>query len=243
MEPPAALWRGAASRTVEAGIARPAPIRRCPNPSARATNADQIRSAAFALRTNTITGSTCVTAQARHRARLGRTNRASPAIRRTRAYPSRPARPSYKPDARSGPPPTGTRRGQGQPLPSPSVPPALQRALRPVPAKTRRVPRAHQFLVTLTVHTNPINPATTPTTTSATSVKNGRAAVVIQRDGQHHFVIAANSPCRRSRRWRCPCALHACDSDKARLPQPRRRNYAPDGRHSSTCTSNDQRER
>ena len=85
-----------------------------------------------------------------------------------------------------------------------------------VPAKTRRVPRAHQFLVTLTVHTNPINPATTPTTTSATSVKNGRAAVVIQRDGQHHFVIAANSPCRRSRRWRCPCALHACDSDKAR---------------------------
>ncbi|WP_163700274.1 hypothetical protein [Mycolicibacterium agri] len=46
------------------------------------------------------------------------------------------------------------------------------------------VPRAHQFLVTLTVHTNKINPDTTPTATSAASMKNGHPAVVIHRDGQ-----------------------------------------------------------
>ena len=46
------------------------------------------------------------------------------------------------------------------------------------------MPRTHQFLVTLTVHTNKINPATTPTTTSAASMKNGQPVVVIQRDGQ-----------------------------------------------------------
>jgi hypothetical protein len=47
------------------------------------------------------------------------------------------------------------------------------------------VPRTHQFLVTLTVHTNTINPAMTPTTPSATSMTNRPAVVVIQRDGQH----------------------------------------------------------
>jgi len=47
------------------------------------------------------------------------------------------------------------------------------------------VSRTHQFLVTLTVHTNKINPATTPTTTSTTSMTNGHPVVVIQRDGQH----------------------------------------------------------
>ncbi len=46
------------------------------------------------------------------------------------------------------------------------------------------VPRTHQFLVTLTVHTNKINPATTPTATSAASMKKGHPVVVIQRDGQ-----------------------------------------------------------
>ena len=46
------------------------------------------------------------------------------------------------------------------------------------------MPRTHQFLVTLTVHTNKINPATTPTATSAASMKNGHPVVVIQRDGQ-----------------------------------------------------------
>jgi hypothetical protein len=34
------------------------------------------------------------------------------------------------------------------------------------------VPRTHQFLVTLTVHTNKINPTTTPTATTATSMTN-----------------------------------------------------------------------
>jgi len=46
------------------------------------------------------------------------------------------------------------------------------------------VPRTHQFLVTLTVHTNKINPAATPTVTSADSMKNGHPVVAIQRDGQ-----------------------------------------------------------
>jgi hypothetical protein len=44
--------------------------------------------------------------------------------------------------------------------------------------------RTHQFLVTLTVHTNKINPATTPTATLAGSLKNGHPMVVIQGDGQ-----------------------------------------------------------
>ncbi|BCQ08882.1 hypothetical protein JMUB5695_02321 [Mycobacterium heckeshornense] len=46
------------------------------------------------------------------------------------------------------------------------------------------MPRTHQFLVTLTVHTNKINPAATPTVTSADSMKNGHPVVAIQRDGQ-----------------------------------------------------------
>ena len=44
--------------------------------------------------------------------------------------------------------------------------------------------RTHQFLVTLTVHTNKINPATTPTTTSPTSVTDTAPVVVIPRDAQ-----------------------------------------------------------
>ncbi|HTX97626.1 MAG TPA: hypothetical protein VME67_24025, partial [Mycobacterium sp.] len=46
------------------------------------------------------------------------------------------------------------------------------------------VSRTHQFLATLMVHTNKINPATTPGTTSPTSMKDGYPVVVIQRDGQ-----------------------------------------------------------
>jgi hypothetical protein len=41
------------------------------------------------------------------------------------------------------------------------------------------VPRTHQFLVTLTVDTNKINRATTPTATSAASMKNRQSVVVI----------------------------------------------------------------
>jgi hypothetical protein len=63
------------------------------------------------------------------------------------------------------------------------------RALQRGPPQARQdlsgVPRTHQFLVTLTVHTNKINPATTPTATSAASMKNGQPVVVIERDGQH----------------------------------------------------------
>jgi hypothetical protein len=47
------------------------------------------------------------------------------------------------------------------------------------------VPRTHQFLVTLMMHTNKINPATTPTATSAASMTNGYPVIVIHRDGQH----------------------------------------------------------
>ncbi|WP_234935522.1 transposase, partial [Mycolicibacterium austroafricanum] len=42
-----------------------------------------------------------------------------------------------------------------------------------------------QFLVTLTVHTNKINPAPTAPATSAPSMTNEYPAVVILRDGQH----------------------------------------------------------
>ncbi|GFG51602.1 hypothetical protein [Mycolicibacterium agri] len=55
------------------------------------------------------------------------------------------------------------------------------------------VPRAHQFLVTLTVHTNKINPDTTPTATSAASMKNGHPAVVIHRDGQQNTLATKSS--------------------------------------------------
>jgi hypothetical protein len=55
------------------------------------------------------------------------------------------------------------------------------------------VPRTHQFLVTLTVHTNKINPATTPTATSAASMKNGHPVVVIQRDGQQSIMLCSRA--------------------------------------------------
>jgi hypothetical protein len=64
----------------------------------------------------------------------------------------------------------------------------------PVLKRRDGVPRTHQFLVTLTVHTNTINPAMTPTTPSATSMTNRPAVVVIQRDGQHK---AADGSCWR----------------------------------------------
>src|SRR6202171_2410549 len=75
-------------RTVLAGIPNRAPISRCPPPAALATNAAQIRSATYALRSSNVTGNnTCVTAHRRHRDRRGRTGCAIPATRRTRAKP------------------------------------------------------------------------------------------------------------------------------------------------------------
>jgi hypothetical protein len=47
------------------------------------------------------------------------------------------------------------------------------------------VPRTHQFLVTLMVHTNKTNATTAPTTASPTSVTDTDSVVAIPRDGQH----------------------------------------------------------
>jgi len=49
---------------------------------------------------------------------------------------------------------------------------ALQRGTPQAGQGFSGVPRTHQFLVTLTVHTNKINPATTPTATSAAVMTN-----------------------------------------------------------------------
>ena len=46
------------------------------------------------------------------------------------------------------------------------------------------VPRTHQFLVTLMVHTNKTNATTPPTTASPTSVTDTDSVVAIPRDGQ-----------------------------------------------------------
>ena len=92
-----------------------------PHPLARALNAAQIHSAAYALRRNTVTGNnTCVTAHARQRARRGRTGSASPRSSGLGHNPTRPAR-HRNADTHSPRQPTGTRRGQDRPLPSPSV--------------------------------------------------------------------------------------------------------------------------
>ena len=69
---------------------------------------------------------------------------------------------------------------------------ALQRGIPQAGQDFSGVPRTHQFLVTLTVHTNKINPATTPTATSAASTKNGHPVVVVQRDGQHEGSMPLN---------------------------------------------------
>ncbi|MBV8348617.1 MAG: hypothetical protein JOZ49_14145 [Mycolicibacterium sp.] len=81
-------------RTVAAGTRIGAPILRCPHPSVRADSAAQIRSAAYARRTNTVTGNnTCVARQLRHRARRGRSRPCTPVIPRARAWPHPPSTP------------------------------------------------------------------------------------------------------------------------------------------------------
>jgi hypothetical protein len=179
-------------RTVAAGTPRLAPIRRCPAPSARAVNTAQIRSAAYALRKSTVTGNnTWVTVHARQRARRGRSRSLSPSICRARAYPQPPSTPT--PHVGQPIPPAASRDSTWTgPLPSPSVPPsttARHPARRP---RLQRVPRTHQFLVTLTVHTNKINPATTPTATSAASMKNGHPPCSSSRDGQQGVPITCH---------------------------------------------------
>ncbi|WP_167480212.1 hypothetical protein [Mycobacterium pseudokansasii] len=61
---------------------------------------------------------------------------------------------------------------------------ALQRGTPQASQDFGGVPRTHQFLVTLMVHTNQINPASTPAAASATSMTNAYPVVVIPRDGQ-----------------------------------------------------------
>ena len=73
-------------RTVVGGTDRRSAIRRCPDPTAFPASATHTSSAAYALRSNNVTGSsTCVTRQARHRARRGCTGSATPTTRRGRA--------------------------------------------------------------------------------------------------------------------------------------------------------------
>lgn len=173
-------------RTVAAGTPRLAPILRCPAPLARVTNAAQISSAAYALRNNTVTGNnTCVTKHDRHRARRGRSRPPNPSTRRAWAYPQPPSTPSRH-VGHPIPPVANRDSTQTESTSTVTIGASKHHSAAPrKPAKTKagcRVP--NQFLVTLTVHTNKINPATTPTTTSATSVKNGHPMVVIHKDGQ-----------------------------------------------------------
>jgi len=62
---------------------------------------------------------------------------------------------------------------------------ALQRGTLRARQDFGGVPRTHQFLITLMVHTTKINPATTPTVTSTSSMTNDHRVVAIPRDGQH----------------------------------------------------------
>jgi hypothetical protein len=62
---------------------------------------------------------------------------------------------------------------------------ALQRGTPQAGQDFSGVPRTHQFLVTLTVHTHKINSATSRLTTSATSLTETTPMVVVPRDAQH----------------------------------------------------------
>jgi hypothetical protein len=169
-----------------------------PDPSARAVNAAQRRSAAYVCATTWSPATT-------------RASPRKPGNAPAAAAPDQPAQQSFAPGqdptrpaprrsqgTQSPQQATETRRGQDQPLPSPPVPPSTTARQPRSPAKDSAGCRApNQFLVTLTVHTNKINCAMKPRTTSANSMTNKTPVVVIQRDGQH------------------PCS---------RTPQTRRRN-------------------
>jgi hypothetical protein len=73
---------------------------------------------------------------------------------------------------------------------------ALQRGTPQASQDFSGVPRTHQFLVTLTVHTNTSNPGNRPTRPSPTSLTNPHQVVFIQRDGQHARRKAACSSLR-----------------------------------------------
>ena len=100
-----------------------------PAPAARAISAAPITSAAYARRSNTVTGNnTCVT---RH-ARSAPAAAAAPVDAVHPTWPRPPPRPQHtratrarRPDR----PPTATRPEPGPPLPSPTVPPCISTAL------------------------------------------------------------------------------------------------------------------
>jgi hypothetical protein len=131
-----------------------------------------MRSAAHALCNSTVTGNnTWVTLHGRQRARYGRSGSLSPSICRARAYPQPPNTPSRH--VGQPIPPTANRNSTNISLYRHNqCLQALQRGTPQAGQGFSGVPRTHQFLVTLTVHTNKINPATTPTATSAAVMTN-----------------------------------------------------------------------
>jgi hypothetical protein len=84
--------------------------------------------------------------------------------------------PSSTPSRHVGQPiPPTANRNSTRTTPASTVTIGLQALQRGTPQAGQGfsgVPRTHQFLVTLTVHTNKINPATTPTATSAAVMTN-----------------------------------------------------------------------
>jgi hypothetical protein len=90
-----------------------------------------------------------------------------------RAYPQPPNTPSRH----VGPPiPPTANRNSTRTTSASTVTIGASKHYSAAPRKPAKgfsgVPRTHQFLVTLTVHTNNINPATTPTATSAAVMTN-----------------------------------------------------------------------
>jgi len=173
-------------RTVLAGIPNRAPISRCPPPAALATNAAQIRSATYALRSSNVTGNnTCVTAHRRHRDRRGRTGCAIPATRRTRAKPH-PANTPSEHDGHDTSP--AANRDSTRAESTSTVTISAFRTTHGAPEISGKnsagAPCTHQFLDTLTVQTTNLKPGVIPATTSAPLPTAQSPVVVIGRDGQ-----------------------------------------------------------
>lgn len=164
-----------------------------------AASAAQMRSAAHALCNSTVTGNnTWVTLHGRQRARYGRSGSLSP---RSAGPGHTPSRPTHRPGtsgSRSHQRPTGTRRGQHQPLPSPSVPPSTTARH---PASRPRLQRgaAHSSVPR---HTDGAHEQDQPRhhTDRHIGSRNDEChpVVVIQRDGQHPSAPSRHHP--RSRR-------------------------------------------
>jgi len=164
-----------------------------------AASAAQMRSAAHALCNRSVTGNnTWVTLHGRQRARYGRSGSLSP---RSAGPGHTPSRPTHRPGtsgSRSHQRPTGTRRGQHQPLPSPSVPPSTTARH---PASRPRLQRgaAHSSVPR---HTDGAHEQDQPRhhTDRHIGSRNDEChpVVVIQRDGQHPSGPSRHHP--RSRR-------------------------------------------